>query len=54
MLSLQANLDVTYACEKESFVLAEATDISIHIQDCLATSHQIPLEDLEIPTMEAA
>jgi hypothetical protein len=31
ILSLRANLDVTYACEKESFALAEAIDISIHM-----------------------
>jgi hypothetical protein len=31
ILSLRANLDVTYACEKESFALAEAVDISIRM-----------------------
>jgi hypothetical protein len=36
ILSLCANLDVAYACEKESFALTEAVDISIHMQDCLA------------------
>ncbi|XP_066395860.1 uncharacterized protein [Miscanthus floridulus] len=54
ILSLCANLDIAYAREKESFALVEATDISIHMQDCLATSQQIPPEDMEIPTMEAA
>ena len=29
VLSLRANLDAAYSCEKESFALAEATDISI-------------------------
>ena len=53
VLSLHANLDVAYSCKKESFALAEATDISIRMQDCLATSQQISPEDLEIPTMEA-
>ena len=38
ILSLWANLDAAYTCKKESFTLAEATDISIHMQDCLATS----------------
>jgi hypothetical protein len=37
VLSLRANLDVTYSCEKESFALTEATDISIPMQDCLMT-----------------
>jgi len=31
VLSLRANLDVTYNYEKESFTLAEATNISIHL-----------------------
>jgi len=35
-------------------VLAEATNISIRMQDCLVSSQQISLQDLEIPTMEAA
>ena len=38
VLTLCTNLDVTYSCEKESFALTEATDISIHMQDCLTTS----------------
>jgi hypothetical protein len=29
ILSLCANLDIAYACEKESFTLAKATNISI-------------------------
>jgi len=41
VLSLRANLDVAYSYEKESFTLAEATDISICMQDCLASSQQI-------------
>jgi hypothetical protein len=31
ILSLHANLDAAYACEKESFALAEAVDVSIHM-----------------------
>jgi len=31
ILSLRTNLDIAYACEKESFTLAEATDISIRM-----------------------
>ena len=38
VLSLCANLDIAYSYEKESFVLAEATDISIRMQDFLASS----------------
>ena len=36
--SLCANLDVAYSCEKESFMLTKAMDISIHMQDCLTSS----------------
>ncbi|XP_066341961.1 uncharacterized protein [Miscanthus floridulus] len=54
VLSLHANLNITYSYRKESFALAEATDISIRLQDCLMTSQQISPEELEIPTMEAA
>jgi len=43
VLSLCANLDVAYSYEKESFVLTEATDISICMQDCLAYSQNISL-----------
>jgi hypothetical protein len=32
ILSLRANLHVAYSCEKESFALAKAVDISIHTQ----------------------
>jgi hypothetical protein len=31
ILSLRANLDIAYACEKESFVLTEPVDISIRM-----------------------
>ena len=29
VLTLRANLSITYACEKESLTLTEATDLSI-------------------------
>ena len=38
VLSLRVNLDVAYNCEKESFALAEATNISIRMQDYLMSS----------------
>jgi hypothetical protein len=38
ILSLRANLDAAYTCEKESFGLTEAVDISIRMQDYLATA----------------
>ena len=38
VLSLRANLDVAYSCEKERFMLTKSIDISIRMQDCLTTS----------------
>ena len=43
VLSLCGNLNVAYSYEKECFALNEATNISIHIQDWLATAQQISL-----------
>ncbi|XP_066333927.1 uncharacterized protein [Miscanthus floridulus] len=54
VLSLHDNLNVAYNCQKESFTLVEATDISIYLQDCIMTSLVIPPKDLEIPTLEVA
>ena len=53
ILTLRANLNTTYACERESLVLAKATDISICMPDCLVTSQQMPPEEQEILTKEA-
>ena len=53
VLTLQANLAVAYACEKESLALAEAINISIHMDTCLAESKKVPLEEQEILTMAA-
>jgi hypothetical protein len=53
VLSLCANLDVAYSCERESFALAEATDISICIQDYLAAAKQVSPQDAKILTKEA-
>jgi hypothetical protein len=53
IFSLDANLSIAYAREKESFALTEAFDIYIDMQDYLVTSQQIPPEEQQIPTMEA-
>ena len=54
ILYLRANLNIAYAYEKESFALAKAIDISISMQDYIATMQQLPPKELEIPTTEAA
>ena len=52
ILTLCANLNVSYVWERESFMLAKATNISIRMQDYLAASQHVPPEEQEIPTME--
>jgi hypothetical protein len=51
LLSLQANLTITYNC-KESLVLAKAFNLSTHMEACLAKSKKVPEEDQEILMME--
>jgi hypothetical protein len=53
ILTLQANITTAYACEKESFALDEALNISTHMEDCLAKSKKVPMEEQEILMMEA-
>ncbi|XP_066361190.1 uncharacterized protein [Miscanthus floridulus] len=38
ILTLRANLNTAYDCERDSFALDEAADISIRMQDCLIAS----------------
>jgi hypothetical protein len=54
VLTLRGNVHVAYACEKESFALAEALDLSVHMQETLADAKKVPLEEQEIPPKEAA
>jgi hypothetical protein len=54
VLSLQANLTVSYDCEKESLALAEAFDLSARMEACLIESKKVPKEDQEILTMETS
>ena len=48
---MQANLAITYACKKESLALAEAVDLSLRMDACLAESKKVPIEEQEIPMM---
>ena len=49
VLSLRANLSVTYACETESLALAEATDLSIQMASMVAEAKMPSADDMEIP-----
>ncbi|XP_066319865.1 uncharacterized protein [Miscanthus floridulus] len=49
VLSLRANLSVTYACETESLALAEATDLSIQMASVVTEAKMASADDMEIP-----
>ncbi|XP_066374978.1 uncharacterized protein [Miscanthus floridulus] len=53
VLSLQANLTVSYDCEKESLALVKAFDLSARMEAYLTESKKVPEEAQEIPMMEA-
>ncbi|XP_066341614.1 uncharacterized protein [Miscanthus floridulus] len=55
ILSLRANIAVAYACEREreSLALAEALDLSARMDSCLVVSKEVPMEEQEIPMVEA-
>jgi hypothetical protein len=54
MLTLRANVFITYTCEKESFANAEALELSICMQESIVNSKKIASKELEIPSKEAA
>ena len=53
VLTLQANLIIAYACEKERLTLIEAVDLSFCMDAYLAESKKVSPEEQEIPTMAA-
>jgi hypothetical protein len=42
VLTLRGNVDIAYTCEKESFKVTEATDLSIHMEQTLLDASKIP------------
>jgi hypothetical protein len=54
VLTLRGNVFIAYTCEKESFATAEALELSIRMQESIADSKKIALEELEILSKEAA
>jgi hypothetical protein len=49
VLTLRGNVYTVYTCEEESFKVAEATDLSIHMEQTLVDTSKIPVGKLEIP-----
>ena len=54
VLTLRGNVHVASACEKESFALAEALDLSVRMQETLADAKKVPPMEHEISSKEAA
>ena len=52
VLALWANLSIAYTCETESLSLTEATDLSIQMTSMVNDAKTVPVDDLEIPTLE--
>jgi hypothetical protein len=53
VLTLRGNVYTTYTCEEEGFKVAEATDLSIHMEQTLVTATKTPTDHLEIPELQA-
>jgi hypothetical protein len=48
VLTLRGNVYTAYTCEEESFMVAEATDLSIRIEQTLVDASKVPAGLLEI------
>jgi hypothetical protein len=53
VLTLRVNVYTAYTCEEESFKVAEATDLSVCMEQTLADATKIPAGQLEIPEHQA-
>ncbi|XP_066392307.1 uncharacterized protein [Miscanthus floridulus] len=53
VLTLRGNVFVAYTCEEESFKVAEATDLSIRMEETNLDAKKTPTDHLEIPVLEA-
>jgi hypothetical protein len=53
VLTLRGNVYTAYTCEEESFKVAEATDLSIHMKQTLVDASKILTGQLEILERQA-
>jgi hypothetical protein len=53
ILTLRGNVYTAYTCEEKSFKVAEATDISIRMEQTLVDATKTPADHLEIPELQA-
>jgi hypothetical protein len=49
VLTLRGNVCTAYTCEEESFKVAEATDLSIRMEQTLVNASKVPAGQLDIP-----
>jgi hypothetical protein len=54
VLTLRSNVYTAYTCEEESFKVAEAIDLSIHMEQTLVDASKIPAGQLEIPERQVS
>jgi hypothetical protein len=53
VLTLRGNVYTAYTCEEESFKVAEATNLSVRIEQTLVDASKILTSQLEIPERQA-
>jgi hypothetical protein len=53
VLTLRGNVYTAYTCEEESFKVAEATDLSVRMEQTLADASKISTSQLDIPERQA-
>jgi hypothetical protein len=53
VLTLRGNVYAAYTCEEESFKVAEATDLSIRMEQTLVDTSKTTAGQLEIPERQA-
>jgi hypothetical protein len=52
VLALTGNVYMAYTCEEEGFKVAEATDLSIRMEQTLDAATKTPADHLEIPELQ--
>ena len=53
VLTLKVNIYVAYTCEEVSFKIAEATDLSVRMEETKLDAKKTPADHLEIPELQA-
>jgi hypothetical protein len=53
VLALRGNVYTAYTCEEEGFKVAEATNLSIRLEQTLVAATKTPADHLEIPELQA-